>query len=145
MRFQSRAETLDQVSIAIQVGLFGQPVERASRIIDRRKRWLYHIDALNDDSQPLRRRYAAPLQFVSHLACLDVVQDLSHDPIPTARLLQRIGFALVSRRTAYGSRINAESLRKLKVLHPVSVKQPWKTKVSFDAARLGIDSVFLVA
>jgi len=36
MEFRSRAETLDQVGIAIKVGIVGQPIERASRSIDRR-------------------------------------------------------------------------------------------------------------
>src|SRR5215471_9433961 len=48
-------------------------------------------------------------------------------------------------RIVSGCGIRTSSFRKGKLLHPPSVQQPWETKVSFDAARLVIKSVFLVA
>src|SRR6266550_349418 len=64
--------------------------------------------------------------------------------IAVSLLLQRIAFTLIDRDRAYGSWINTESLRKGVFSHPVSLQQPRETVVSFDAARLGIYSVFLV-
>src|ERR1700730_16681511 len=45
----------------------------------------------------------------------------------------------------YGSRIGTSSLRKGEIFHPPSMQQPREAKVSFDAARLVIESVFLIA
>src|SRR6266436_1668113 len=59
-------------------------------------------------------------------------------------LLQRVRFTLVGRDGADGSRIDASSRCEGEIFHAVSMKQPGETKVSFDAARLGIYSVFLV-
>src|SRR4051794_1739548 len=79
MEFRSRSKALDQVSVAIEIGLFGQPIERTTRSIDRRDRGLFLRNALNHDPQPLAGRYAAASQLVAHLARLDVIQNLSHD------------------------------------------------------------------
>src|ERR1700736_4224324 len=45
----------------------------------------------------------------------------------------------------YGSRIGTSSLRKGELFHAPSMQQPWEAKVSFDAARLVIKSVLLIA
>src|SRR5216684_2552107 len=65
-------------------------------------------------------------------------------PLCLAALLQRVAFTVIRPEATYGSRIDASSLRKGEIIHPVSVKQPRETIVSFDAARLGVYSVFLV-
>src|SRR5258708_19674974 len=44
-----------------------------------------------------------------------------------------------------GCRIRTSSLRKGKLFHAPPVQQPWQAIVSFDAARLIINSVLLVA
>src|SRR5262249_11618898 len=59
-------------------------------------------------------------------------------------LLQRVALTLVDRDGTYRSWINTLSLGKRDFSHAVSLQQPWQTIVSFDAARLGIYSVFLV-
>src|SRR6267142_1106840 len=61
-----------------------------------------------------------------------------------AALLQRIAFTLIDRDGADRSWINTQSFRKGVFAHSVSLQQPWETVVSFDAARLGIYSVFFV-
>src|SRR5215471_2529197 len=48
-------------------------------------------------------------------------------------------------RVVSGCRIRTASLRKGELLHPPSMQQPREAKVSFDAARLVIKSVLLVA
>src|ERR1700730_6792581 len=45
----------------------------------------------------------------------------------------------------YGSGIGTSSLRKGELFHAPSMQQPRETKVSFDAARLVIDSVLHLA
>src|ERR1700680_2785951 len=45
----------------------------------------------------------------------------------------------------YGSRIGTSSLRKGEIFHAPSMQQPREAKVSFDAARLVIKSVLLIA
>src|SRR6266478_7683005 len=59
-------------------------------------------------------------------------------------LLQRVRFTLIGRDGADGSRIDTSSLREGEIFDTVSMKEPWEAIVSFDAARLGIYSVFLV-
>src|SRR5262249_11881695 len=60
-------------------------------------------------------------------------------------LLQGIALTFIDRDGADRSWIRTSSPRKAIFSHAVSMQQPWKTVISFDAARLGIDSVFLVA
>jgi hypothetical protein len=74
-QFLSRAEALDKVGIAIEIGVLGQPVERTSCRSHRRNGRLFRIDAFNHDTQPLTQRYAPPPQLIGHLAGLDVVQN----------------------------------------------------------------------
>src|SRR5713101_4491058 len=61
-------------------------------------------------------------------------------------LLQRIPFnAHKIRGGVFCGRIRTSALRKGELFHPRSTHLPRKTIVSFDAARLVVDSVFLVA
>src|ERR1700693_147237 len=60
-------------------------------------------------------------------------------------LLQRISFKFNSLHGVPGCRIGASTLRKGKLFHAPSMQQPRQAIVSFDAARLGINSIFLVA
>src|SRR5204862_1452168 len=60
------------------------------------------------------------------------------------RVLQNFGLCKI-RRVVRGRRIGTASLRKGEVFHASSMQQSRKTIVAFDAPRLGIDSVILVA
>src|SRR5690349_17554209 len=61
------------------------------------------------------------------------------------QLLQWVAFTLIDRDGGDRSGIDTQSLRKRLIFNAVSMQQSGQTIVSFDAARLGIDSVFLVA
>src|SRR5262249_42856283 len=61
------------------------------------------------------------------------------------KLLQRIGFKLNTLYAVPGSRIHTSPLREGELFDPSSMEQPWEAKVSLDTARLGIESVRLVA
>src|SRR5215475_3326529 len=60
-------------------------------------------------------------------------------------LLQRVLLKLNTLYTILGSRVGTPSLRKSELFDPPSMQQSRKTKVSFDAARLGVNSVLLIA
>src|SRR5262245_9477233 len=60
------------------------------------------------------------------------------------RVLQNLGICKI-RRVVRGRWIGTASLRKGGVFHAPSMQQPRETIVAFDAARLGIDTVLLVA
>src|SRR5437588_4981208 len=104
MELRSRPEALDQVSVAIEIGFLGQPIERTTCSIDRRNRGLFQPNALNHDSQPLAGRYAASSQFVAYLASLDVIQNLSHrskcSPAEVWGQRRLISFSTFQRRVA---------------------------------------------
>src|SRR4051812_24105011 len=71
---------------------------------------------------------------------------VEHDGLvlPCTALLQRVGFALGGIDGAYSPRIDPAPLSEGQVFHPVSMKQPRETVIPFDAARLVVNSVFLV-
>src|SRR5438477_13183542 len=60
------------------------------------------------------------------------------------RVFQNLGLCKI-RRVVRGRGIGTASLRKGGVFHAPSMQQPRETIVAFDAARLGIESVLLVA
>jgi hypothetical protein len=66
-------------------------------------------------------------------------------PLPSRALLQRILLKLNTLYTIPDSRIGTPPLRKSQLFDPPSMQQPRETKVSFDAARLGVKSVLLIA
>src|SRR5207249_8951187 len=68
-----------------------------------------------------------------------------NDRIPLRLSLQRVAFTLIDRDGGDRSWISTLPLRKGVFSHAVPVQQSWETIVAFDAARLVIDSVFLVA
>src|SRR5437667_9379260 len=60
------------------------------------------------------------------------------------RVLQNLGLCKI-RRVVRGRRIGTASLRKGGVFHAPSMQQPRQTIVALNAARLGIESVLLLA
>src|SRR5262249_21852738 len=60
-------------------------------------------------------------------------------------LLQRVLLKLNPLYTILGSGVGTPSLRKSELLDPPSMQQSREPKVSFDAARLGVNSVLLIA
>src|ERR1700688_4917481 len=92
-----------------------------------------------------RRVFMLPSLAWSRLAFSERGEPIAITPaIENCDLLQRIGFVITTPDGGYGSRIDTSPLRKVEFLHSMSMKQPRETIVSFDATRLGIDSVFLV-
>src|SRR6266852_6092893 len=60
------------------------------------------------------------------------------------RVLENLGLCKI-RRVVRGRGIGTASLRKGEVFDAPSMQQPWETIIAFEAARLGINSILLVA
>src|SRR5438552_5291035 len=115
---------------ALQIGFAPGHFQRWRRSLSRRP---WNGDDGADSDRGDRDRY--------HRAC----EPVTHDRLlPSLASLQRIRITLGSLYAVPGCGVRTPSLRKGELFQAPSMQQPRKAIVSFDAARLGINSVLLV-